>query len=175
MYQHIISHQVHKKSRLSEFKMFSTKINNGRTIDELDGDPTVSRRFFAPDARSAGGASLRRQTTTTAGWGGFGPRYQEKRTRRLPLGGYVLVDYSSSGKAATPAAAAVSNIVNYKTPRRVDSARLSAARRKKGSQKHFGRLCPTRNAAHPGRLFAASDHNNSNWSRRFVASVREQQ
>ena len=96
--------------------------------------------------------------TTTVGWRGFG--YQEKRTRRAPLGGYVLVDHSSSGTAATPVAAAVSHIVKYKAPRRVDSARLSAARPKKGSQSWLGRLGPTRSAAHPARLFAAPDHNN---------------
>ena len=110
--------------------------------------------------------------TTTVGWRGFG--YQEKRTRRAPLGGYVLVDYSSSGTAATPAAAAVSHIVKYKIPRRVDSARLSAARPKKGSQSWLGRLGPTRSAAHPARLFAASDHDNSGWSRRLLESVRAQ-
>ena len=74
--------------------------------------------------------------TTIVGWRGFG--YEVKRTRRAPLRGYVLVDYSISGTAATPlAAAAVSNIaatplaaavshvVKHKIPRRVDSARLS--------------------------------------------------
>ena len=68
------------------------------------------------------------------GWRGFGPRYQEKRARRAPLGG--LVDYSSSGTAAT-AAAAASHIAKYKISTRVDSARLSAARPKKGSQSWF--------------------------------------
>ena len=65
--------------------------------------------------RGQRGAHLSVATTTvTVGWRGFG--YQEKRTRRAPLGGYVLVDYSSSssGTAATPAAAAaVSHIVKY--------------------------------------------------------------
>ena len=97
--------------------------------------------------------------TTTVGWRGFG--YQEKRTRRAPRGGYVLVDYSGSGTAATSAAAvAVRHIVKYKTPRRVDSARLSAARPNKGSQSWLGRLGLTPSAGHPARLFATPDHSN---------------
>ena len=95
---------------------------------------------------------------------------QEKRTRRAPLGGYVIVDYSSGGTQA----AAVSHIVKYKIPRQVDSARLFAARPKKGSQSWLGRLGPTRSAAHPARLFAAPDYNNSSWSRGLLASVRAQ-
>ena len=77
--------------------------------------------------------------TTTVGWRGFG--YQEKRTRRASLGGYVLVDNSNSGKAAT-----VSYIVKYKILRRVDSARVSTATPKKGSQSWIGRLGAARSA-----------------------------
>ena len=147
--------------------MFSTTTYRSTTIDGLDDDTTVY-------ARSASGASLRGQTTTV-GWRGFGPRDQAKRTRSATLAGYVLVDYSSSGTAAAPAAPAVSHIVDYSLSRRVDSARLSANRPKKGSQSWLGRVGPTRSAAHPARLFAAPDQNNSSsWSRRLLASVRAQ-
>ena len=67
---------------------------HSRTMDALDGDTAGYRRCVAPDAQSAGGASLRGQPTV--GWRGFEPRYQEKRTRRAPLGGFV--DYSSSSQ-----------------------------------------------------------------------------
>ena len=39
-----------------------------------------------PDARSA--------VPLSVGWRGLGPRDQDKRTRREPLRGYVLVDYT---------------------------------------------------------------------------------
>ena len=100
-----------------------------------------------------GGTYLRGQTTTV-GTRGLRSRDQEKRTRRAPLGGYVLVDYSSSGTAA-----AVGHIVKYKVPRQVDSARLSAARPKKGSQSWLGRLGPTRSAARTKRV--SSRHQNT--------------
>ena len=172
MYQHLISHQVHKTNKLPNLEMSSTTTNGSRTIDELDGDTTVWRRCFAPDAWSAGSASLRGQTPTV-GWRGIGPRDQKERTRRTPLAGYVLVDYSSIGTPATPAAAAaVGHTGKFKIPRRVDSAHISAARPNKSSQSWLGRLGPTRRAANPARLLAAPDHNNSSWSRRLLASPR---
>ena len=79
-----------KNGVASKFKMLSAAASSTRMIDELDDDAAKWRRCFAPDARSAGGASLRGQTTS--GWLGLGPRVQEKRIGRAPLRGYVLVD-----------------------------------------------------------------------------------
>ena len=46
-----------------KFKMLSTTASSSRrTIDEFDTDTAVKRRCFAPDAKSAGGPSLRGQT-----------------------------------------------------------------------------------------------------------------
>ena len=78
-----------KNGKLSEFKMFSTTTDSNRTIDELDGDTTVWFRCIAPDARTAGGASFRDQTTPV-GWRGFG-----SRTMRSALGAHLSVDTQS--------------------------------------------------------------------------------
>ena len=80
---------------LSKFKMLSTTADSSRTIDELKGDTAVWRRCFAPDARAAGGATLRGQTAVA--WRGLGLRDEEKRTRYAPLRGYVrvLADYTA--------------------------------------------------------------------------------
>ena len=83
-------HQIFKSKNgvVSKFKILSTTASSSRTINELDGDTAVQRRCFAPDARSAGGAFLRGQTTV--GWRGLGPRemhsartYPWIRTHRL--------------------------------------------------------------------------------------------
>ena len=91
-----LGHQIFKSKNemVSKFKVLSATATSNRTMDELDGYTAVYRRCFAPDARSEGGASLRGQTTV--GWHGLGPRYQEERSGRTPLRGYVLVDDSSS-------------------------------------------------------------------------------
>ena len=110
----------------------------------------------------------RKSAGATVGWRGLGPRDQEKRTRRAPLGGYVRVDYSSS-------TAAGSHIVKYKIPRQVDSTALGTplGRQTIGSQRGLGSLGPTRSVVHLMRLFAAPDHNSS-WSRRLLESLHAQ-
>ena len=77
---------------------------------------------------------------------------------------------------AAAAAAAVSHKMEHKIPRQVGSSALatSLCRQTRGSQPWLGRLGPTRSAAHPARLFAAPDHNNSSWSRRLLESVHAQ-
>ena len=75
---------------LSKLKMLSTTANSSRRIDELDGDSCIATLLRA---RRVVGASLRGQTTVS--WRGLGPRYQEGRTWRAPLRGYVLVDYTA--------------------------------------------------------------------------------
>ena len=77
--------------------MLSMTASSNRSTDGLDGDTAVERRRFAPDARSAGGALLRGQTTV--GWRERGPREHEEGTRREPLRGYVLVDFSSNNQS----------------------------------------------------------------------------
>ena len=79
----------HTRAPRSCASLFSTTVSGSEAIDEMDGDTAVERRCFAPEARSAGEASLRGQTTV--GWRGRGPRGQEKRTRGAPLRGYVVL------------------------------------------------------------------------------------
>ena len=52
-----------KHGMVSKFNMLSTAASSSnRTINGLDSDTAVKRRCLAPDARSAGVASLRGQT-----------------------------------------------------------------------------------------------------------------
>ena len=116
-------------------KMLSaTASGSSRTIDELDGDRCIAmllRARRAVGGRSTGGASLRGQTA--AGWRGLGPIDQEKRTRRAPLRGHVLVDSYSSSPSVT-----LGNTW-YKIPRQVDSINSALGaplhRQTKGSQR----------------------------------------
>ena len=151
---------------LFKFKMLSTTANSSRTIDELDGETAVKRHCFAPDARSAGGASLRGQITVCGR--GRWPRDQEKRTRRAALRGNALIDYTLLYEYSN------SN-QSQNTKRQVDSSALatSLCRQTRGNQPWLGRLGPTSSAAHPARLFAAPDHNNSR-SRRLLESLHAQ-
>ena len=68
---------------------------------------------------------------TTVHWRRLGPRGQEKRTRRAPLRGYVLVDHSSSQSVSQRAGLGcftVSNTIYNVRLTREPSARLFAAR-----------------------------------------------
>ena len=98
-----------KKARVWEFNMFyhppskeqaASSCCSSRTIDELDGGAAERSMSWMvaqlysdvasrPTRKSAVGGATPRGPTTTVGWRGFGPRDQEKRTRRAPLPAYI--------------------------------------------------------------------------------------
>ena len=106
------------------------------------------------------------------GWGGLGPRDQEKHARRAPLRGYVLIDCNSSQSHCV-------NIQNTKTQLDSSSFGTSLSRQTRGGQRGFRRLGPVCNAEHSAWPFAAQDHNNNNsnnnsWSWRFLEPLHAQ-
>ena len=117
-----LGHQNFKSKNgvVSKLKMLSTTATSSRTTNELDGDTAGWRRCVAPDAQSAGDASLYSQTSV--GWRGL-----SLDTKRSALGAHLsVVTYSWT------TAAAVSRIVSHTKYQdrltRPHSARRFAAR-----------------------------------------------
>ena len=145
----------------SKLQMLSTTASSSRTIDGLDGDTAVQRRCFAPDARSADGASPRGQTTVD-----WAERPREAHSARTS-------PWIRARRLQWQQSVTLRNTKYLDRLMLAHSARLFAAR-PRGSQRWLGRLGPTRSAAHPARLFAAPDHNYSRWFRRLLESLHAQ-
>ena len=98
-------------------------------INEFKGDTAVQRLCFAPDALSAGARCVSLRPDYSRLWRGLGHKNQERPTRRAPLRGYVLVDYSSSSSSSSSSQSHC-ELQNIKTGRLyvAHSAGLFAAR-----------------------------------------------
>ena len=137
--------------------MFSTPANRSRTNDELDGDTAGKRRFFAPDAQSAVGASLGGQTTV--GWRRLGPIYSKRSAvgAHLPVNTYAWAQQRPQQQQLQPASQRAGLgcfiVSKYKVPRRYDSnARGTYFPRQTGSSQRGRGRGPTPSAAQTWRV-----------------------
>ena len=116
-----LGHQIFesKNGMVSKFKMLSTTASSSRAIDELDGDTAGWRSWVAPDAQSAGGASLRGQTGAGSGLD----------IKRSALGAHLSVDMYSSRLKQQQQSVALCHNKNYQDRLTLEHpTRLFAAR-----------------------------------------------